>query len=620
MTISSIKASGRSFAVCATKCPGGFASAFLAVTIAGLTVPGSAMATEEWHVYAHEVDGMTGNQQLTNAFIQAQSGDTITIHEGTYNLCEVEPIFTYSKEDGTALGTGTCLYSAADNLTVQGDPNTAREAIVLSGADASGTSKYAIMRLTGVNAVVRNLTFLKGKANTGGIIYWNGKPMNSSDEYVYRRGGGLTLPINGVCSNCVFNSCYAYQGSGLNAGGEAVNCAFLSNNNVENSGGCAVYETDIIRDCVFEDNARGAVRSCNQMISNCVFRANRHNGSVGLFYYHTGSIVDCVFSNNTTLCVYLHGAKYMPKEIRGCRFENNTCGSSYVTTAGIGGSVPCTKPVVGCTFIGPNQINDFSAKISGCTFIRKEFSRNNHYLKNCPYVEDCEFTATCSGVDLEASGGQSVSVVSNCVLTRCHIHNIDLYNGWVCLDVPAMTNCLVEANTFWGYNNAAYFGYTDGRSAEIVNCTVVSNNGAQGFWNAGTGIVTFRNTLFFNNKINGKAWRQRDISDTEGMGSETIRMVNSVYKSPLTFEGAGSSNMYGQWDWYPLFLKDKNPNKTHEHPYALHRSSPCLNRGDNSVWTADDIDLAGNKRVNGIVDIGCYENWYVAPGLKVVIR
>ena len=78
--------------------------------------------------------------------------------------------------------------------------------------------------------------------------------------------------------------------------------------------------------------------------------------------------------------------------------------------------------------------------------------------------------------------------------------------------------------------------------------------------------------------------------------------------------------MYGQWSWYPLFLKDKNPNKTHEHPYALHRSSPCLNRGDNSVWTADDIDLAGNKRVNGIVDIGCYENWYVAPGLKVVIR
>ena len=36
----------------------------------------------EWHVYCETTNGMTGNQQLTNAFIQAQSGVTITIHKG----------------------------------------------------------------------------------------------------------------------------------------------------------------------------------------------------------------------------------------------------------------------------------------------------------------------------------------------------------------------------------------------------------------------------------------------------------------------------------------------------------------------------------------------------------
>lgn len=593
----------------------------LVAVFAGFSVLNPVTA-KEWHVYAEPVNGVTGNQQLTNAFIQAQSGDTITIHKGTYNLATEELIFPYSNESGEFLGTGTCLYSVANNLTVQGDPQTAREEIILSGVGdtVSGDGKHAIMRLVGEDTIVRNLTFFKGRANTSGAIYWNGKVMNTGDTSVYRRAGGLFMLSSGVCSNCVFDSCYAFHGAALVGGAEAVDCVFVDNNNVANNAGCAVYETGIVRDSLFEENSRGAVRGCGQMISNCVFRANRHNGGTGLFYYMTGALIDCVFSNNTTVCVYLHGAKYMPKEIRGCRFEDNTCGDPFAATAGIGGTVPCTTPVVDCTFIGPNQINDFNARISDCRFIRNAYSKNNHFLKNCPVVEDCEFTATCSGVDLEGQSGYNVSVVSNCVLNRCHIHNIDLYNGWIFLDVPAMTNCLVEANTFWGYSEVAYFGYTDGRNAEIVNCTVVSNNGAQGFWNAGTGIVTFRNTLFFNNKISGKAWRQRDISETEGMGSETIRMINSIYKSPLTFEGVGSSNMYGHWDWYPQFMIDRYPHRVHEHPYALNRDSPCLDKGVNDGWTADDIDLAGNKRLNGIVDIGCYENWYVAPGLKVVFR
>jgi hypothetical protein len=484
------------------------------------------------------------------------------------------------------------------------------------------------MRLAGANCVARNLTFYKGTAATSGIVYWNSKVMNTGDNNVYRRGGGLVMMGNGICSNCVFDSCYALHGSGLVGAKEAVKCEFLRNNNNANNNGCATYDTRIIRDSLFEDNARGAVNGCDQMLSNCVFRINRHNQAYGLLYRHTGSIIDCTFSNNTSVCIFLSEdskRKYIPSAIVRCRFEDNTCTSPYHETAGIGGTISCTTPISNCTFVGVNQINDFSGKISDCRFIRKSNSNNNHFLKNCLNVEGCEFTMETiddgGAIDLEGKDGYSVSVVSNCVLTRCYIHGINLYNGWVCLDVPAMTNCLVEGNSFWGYSNVSYFGYSREMNAEVVNCTVVSNNGAQGFWNAGSGIITFRNTLFFNNKIAGKSWRQRDISDAEGMGNETIRMVNSFYKSPTTFEGSDSSNMYGRWDWYPQFLKDVFPNETHAHPYALHRKSPCVDAGANGDWTVNDLDLAGNKRSNGdAVDIGCYENWDRIPGLIMLMK
>ena len=55
-----------------------------AVCFAACAVLGAR--AEEYHVYSEVKDGLTGNQQLTNAFAKAQSGDIITIHKGTYNL------------------------------------------------------------------------------------------------------------------------------------------------------------------------------------------------------------------------------------------------------------------------------------------------------------------------------------------------------------------------------------------------------------------------------------------------------------------------------------------------------------------------------------------------------
>ena len=182
---------------------------------AAAVLAANAVYANEWHVYSSDVDGMTGNQQLTNAFTNAQAGDTITIHAGTYNLTTEEMMFRYaSAADGTLYPTvGTCLTSSVDNLTVRGDPAASRDDIILSGLGsnaATADGQHAIMRLTGANCTVRHLTFYKGTANTG-TLYINGSKVG--DAWAYRRGGGLVLSTSGVCEDCVFDSCYAGQGA-----------------------------------------------------------------------------------------------------------------------------------------------------------------------------------------------------------------------------------------------------------------------------------------------------------------------------------------------------------------------------------------------------------------------
>ena len=50
-----------------------------------------------------------------------------------------------------------------------------------------------------------------------------------------------------------------------------------------------------------------------------------------------------------------------------------------------------------------------------------------------------------------------------------------------------------------------------------------------------------------------------------------------------------------------------NNTLTIEGDYRLSNTSPCINAGINSTY-ASDIDLNGNNRVNGIIDIGAFES------------
>lgn len=117
------------------------------------TLTASALAfcasATEWHVYSDETDGMTGTQQLTNAFKRAQNGDTITIHAGTYNMTDIsemmDPYFT-SATQTEYTGAGTCYFTMTPNLTIQGDPDCQPDEVVLSGKGTSTTTTVSAGR------------------------------------------------------------------------------------------------------------------------------------------------------------------------------------------------------------------------------------------------------------------------------------------------------------------------------------------------------------------------------------------------------------------------------------------------------------------------------------------
>ena len=572
----------------------------------------------EWHVYSDTRDGLSGTQQLTNAFKRAQRGDTITIHKGTYNVPTEEMTFRYETDAaGTLHATdGTCLDSSVTDLIVRGDPEASRDEIILSGLGANDATKdgqHAIMRLSGKNCKVRHLTFYRGLANSNYFVYRNGQQMNT-DKWIFRRGGGLNLgDATSVCEDCVFDKCYAGQGACIYGGGEARNCIFKNSNAAASNAGCAVCDVKAVYDSLFDSNARGALRGCSVVASNCVFAANWHNGSNGLLYYHTGGLVDCVFSNNTTVCAYLHGAKYMPKEITRCVFWNNS-DSTY--SAGIGGSVPCTVPVKKCTFVGNLQVSDVTAKISDCVFAS---GTARGVIADCSDVEDCRFEG--GGKTLTGSSGAEIAAFDRCSFKRCSFVGTSLHWAYGFRDCHRVEDCLITESVQWG--TGALFCHSDAADATYENCTIVTNGALNTMFanTAGAGTITFKNTLFHNNEVSGQSWGKFDFYSSNNTGFETLYMDHTVYRAgnndaEAMVAGTGIENMLWK-SFNPMFKGADDP----VHPYAIKRRSPCVAAGQVETWMETATDLAGNLRLrDGKVDIGCYQNWDPVPGMLLILR
>lgn len=569
-----------------------------------------ASATE-WHVYSAETGGMTGTQQLTNAFKRAQSGDTITIHAGTYNVPTEEMLYRFETDaEGTFHATGgVCLYSTAGNLTIQGDPEADRAEVVLSGlgaAAASASGQHQIMLLDGANCTVKHLTFSKGMGDASYAIYRNGSRINASDSWIFRRGGGLRAQKTTVVEDCVFEDCYGGQGACIYNSASATGCRFVRGNCVAQNNGGSVCEVKKLYDCYFNACGRGSVRVAT-VVSNCVFDACNHVQGNGILHYPTGiKLMDCVFTNCTTAIFNFTAQKYMASEVSRCTFysSSKTAYGLFYTTAA---DIQFTAPITDCSFEGNFPLAHVTGKISHCTFKASGVPM----MTACSELEDC--TVDAGGVTLTGVSTAELvdlpAILDVGTVRRCRLGNFSCHWAFAIKNCHRMENSLITGTVQWG--TGALFGHTDGMDATYLNCTVMTNGAMNGmFCNNAVekpGRITVKNCLFCKNKVGGQNWGSCD-SWTDDLSN--VYLYNTFHHFKPT--PGGSVDSFDGWrkTFDPKIREDG----------TLPRRSCCVDAGTNDEWSETDIDLVGNPRINGVVDVGCFENWDPVPGFLLLFR
>jgi parallel beta-helix repeat protein len=180
-------------------------------------------------------------------------------------------------------------------------------------------------------------------------------------------------------------------------------------------------------------------------------------------------------------------------------------------------------------------------------------------------------------------------IVKNCELKNSNNYGIDIYNA-----APVVSNCLITENSggvHFNNSSTTYFSnntisnnltglYFDGNSDPmIINCIIYGNTSHQVFLNSNDSDPEF----YYNNVQGSQAGF--------GLGSGVV------------YNGAYSGNINSD----PLFVAGS---------FNIIESSPCIDTGYPDL-TYEFLgylnipikDITGRSRLNGDIDIGCYEYW-----------
>ena len=518
---------------------------------------------------------------------------------------------------------------------------------------AIGVGKMANPWQGGDNVVITNCVFRGNQACLGGAI---GAKVNHLVQDCFFTNNVATLSDSGSCM---------YKGI-------AVGCDFIGNGS--RCVGKYVYE---VRDCrAVGNNTAGtdAVFNDSTILSNCVFESN--TCARYLFYSkdRDTSILDCEFSCNNAPWVlqYENTANNKTNNCRlsGCTFKYNT-GSILSMYGSSSNPLNGSLTVTNCHFIENTATSTSSAMDSTMSGVRVLVAGNPGHMQGCVIFDStftnnycdtaglcnvhgarivgCVFSADSSApmagftplwythYDAAASSvleecDISAGELINCALDRCTIHDVSANVHSLFKSYARATNTLVKnctaANLYYPFGNRHF-------DAEFVNCTFVSNEMKTCNIDSDKYITTngcsFINCLFNGNGKNGTA---SDLIVASGISSGTYFWNNFFYFT---------NTYYGAFATYPTqgivtpqlleskkgedllavcadpkFVKDSRPDAPY---WSLLSKSPLVGKGDASIWTAEDVDLAGNLRLkDGKVDIGCYQCWLREPGMMIIFR
>ncbi len=196
-----------------------------------------------------------------------------------------------------------------------------------------------------------------------------------------------------------------------------------------------------------------------------------------------------------------------------------------------------------------------------------------------PTIQDCVITGNSAS---SQGGGLDISGTSKPTVSRCQILSnsaVSSSGGGVMTwsgTGGTFSNCLFNGNSSGSYSGAINSSPT----TVITNCTITGNSATTG-GGAVYGYGTITNCIIRNNTPNMVA----------------ADLAGSVTYSDITGEYAGEGNL----DADPLFVNASAGN------YRLMAGSPCIQAGNSSAAGVGTLDLDGNPRLVGDVDMGAYE-------------
>ena len=295
--------------------------------------------------------------------------------------------------------------------------------------------------------------------------------------------------------------------------------------------------------------------------------------------YNTGGVA--VYGNMTNRIAITNAITV--KSVNGAAFTR------------IVGQGPIGSNAIRCAWVASNAVLDGFTLSDGFTL-----------------AEGHSVNETCGGgVWCEYDG----AIISNCVITTCGAANMG--GGF---HYGRVVNCVISNST------AVYGGGGEGSSADadvIDRCTFVANRSVRD----GGGLYggkSVRNSHFAGNKAGELGGGMRAVWNAEsctvagnfaqeGGGVSGTTISNSViYYNTDQF---GSPNHGGSVISYSCTTPHPGGagNITNSPGLAglwnphLVTNSPCLNKGTNSEWMVAAVDIDGDARLGGQVDIGCDE-------------
>jgi hypothetical protein len=504
--------------------------------------------SDAWSGLCEVWDGGTcGPKKTIQAGINvAAAGDVVQVADGTY----------------TGMGNRS-LDFGGKNITVR-SANSSAACIV--DCQGSGRAFYFHHGET-PSAVLDGFTISNGHATGSGAAGLGGG--------VYCENSGPTI------RNCIFNTCTAVAGGGLDVYQGSVTitgCSFTGNVATTGSGGGVLLYGDVpaasgtLNSCDFTANHAGfaggglAVQDIILNLDNCLFeqnategRAESDGGGVYVWYTSAVNMTSCSFSHNATN--HSGGGAYVfgctDAFITDCAFAANHAGEQggglYITSSDV--------TLAGCAFMGNDadgQGGGFAHRAGGATLLGCTLAGNtaqegggfcdqagSAVLANCLFVNNTGMT----------SGGAVCGLA-------------DAFGAW---GDAVLTNCTFAGN--WAANGHALAGDSDGDAlATITNCIL---------WDGGDEV----------SMANGATV---DIHGSILTGGWPVGRNSAA--DPLFVDPDGPDNDPATWE---------------DNDYHISPESPAVDYGDNDAPEIPAQDFDGGPRIAHCrVDMGAYESPY----------